>query len=159
MTFSRASNLLIGIVLLPFSILIAVTAGNVGQLSHGERASKTVVRTGKAAVETCERHGPISGYGLGIWTTCDITVTWADGTIEQRKTDHGLFTADEQGGTFEVGEIHLGNKGGEGYQRLLVRDARPQNGAYIAAMIALYLTAFVTFCLSLERLSRWWRRT
>jgi hypothetical protein len=157
MTLSRTGNLILGATLLPLSILLALTAGNVGQLSHGERAGKTVVRTGAATVVSCERHGPVSGYGLGIWTTCDIEVAWPDDARERRSTDHSFFTADERGRTFEVDEIHLSNKGGTGYQRLLARDARPQNGAYIAALIALYLTAFVMFCFSLERLSRWRR--
>lgn len=41
---------------------------------------------GTALATRYERVGPVSMSGLGWWWTCEATITWADGSTEDRKS-------------------------------------------------------------------------
>ncbi len=143
---------------IPLSILTCLTSFNVGALSRGEQTRAEVRRTGTALVTGCHTAGPISQYGLGMWTTCTAQVSWSDGTTETRTADRNFFTSEEVGKQIDVGEIRAGCR--SGCKDFLIREERPVNGGYIAAFLALVVLSVVLAMLGFNSRAalRYWRR-
>jgi Family of unknown function (DUF6346) len=65
-------------------------------------------RTGRAAVTSCVKHGPVTNHGFGYWERCLATITWDDG-LTNRVTVDVVFTSADIGRHVRVGD--LGNYG------------------------------------------------
>ncbi|MEU7905929.1 DUF6346 domain-containing protein [Actinoplanes sp. NPDC049118] len=61
-------------------------------------------RTGRAVVDACDRHGPITNKGFGYWERCTVTITWDDGTVNRLNAD-AVFTSADVGAEIRVGDL------------------------------------------------------
>lgn len=63
-------------------------------------------RTGQASVDRCRGHGPVTSKGFGYWDTCNVTVRWDDGRVEDLTKDH-VFAASDRGRDIRVGDLGM----------------------------------------------------
>lgn len=96
----RSAAFLVGIVLLA-AVLIG-TSITLIRLAGGDYADAH--RTGRAAVDACTRHGPVSNRGFGYWQRCTAAITWDDGTTT-RLTADAVFTSADIGVEVRVGDL------------------------------------------------------
>jgi hypothetical protein len=62
-------------------VLALLVFATVSRVTYG--GGPDVDRLGVAAVDTCERHGPVGLYGLGTAYRCTADVRWSDGVSER----------------------------------------------------------------------------
>jgi hypothetical protein len=135
--------LLAGLLAIAVGGLTLATATSVAELAHRERTEAAeLIRTGVATVSACSRQGPVSARGFGLWDTCQVAVTWSDGSVEVRETRHDFFRTSEVGQRIPVGEIRVMSPD-RSYHPVLIREAWPNDGSYVIAGIALSVVAIL----------------
>ncbi|MDI6103474.1 DUF6346 domain-containing protein [Actinoplanes sp. NEAU-A12] len=112
---SRDAVFLVGMSVLAVVLFLSgMTLVRLGGQDFGD-----ATRTGRASVARCWGHGPVTGKGFGYWDTCDVTVRWDDGTVEDLTKDH-IFAASDRGE-----EIRIGDLGRHRTSRELAREDVP----------------------------------
>ncbi len=96
----RSAVFLAGLVLLAAVLL----GSSVTLLRLAGRDFADAQRAGQAAVDSCNRHGPITNRGFGYWDRCTATITWDDGTVDRVTTD-AVFTPADIGTPVRVGDL------------------------------------------------------
>jgi hypothetical protein len=96
----RSAAFLAGLVLLAAVLL----GSSVTLLRLAGRDFADAQRAGQAAVDSCNRHGPITNRGFGYWDRCTATITWDDGTVDRVTTD-AVFTPADIGTPVRVGDL------------------------------------------------------
>jgi hypothetical protein len=121
----------VGLILIGLTILT---------LSREEALGTGTGRAGTATVETCQRYGPVSGSGLGLWWRCEVAVQWSDGAADRHRESGSLFTPDEAGEPIAVREVlRAEGRGNLNAAARLVRPDRPANVGALAVGVVVFL--------------------
>ncbi|MDI6100955.1 DUF6346 domain-containing protein [Actinoplanes sp. NEAU-A12] len=112
----RSAAVLAGIVLLSLVLL----GSGITLIRLAGRDFEDADRSGRAAVDHCREHGPVSNKGFGYWHRCDVTVRWDDGDIDDLVND-GIFSPADIGRDIRVGDHGLHKQ-----SRQLSREDRQQ---------------------------------
>lgn len=96
----RSAAFLTGIVLLAAALI----GSSVTLVRMAGRDMADAERAGRAAVETCTEHGPVTNRGFGYWERCTASITWDDGTVDRSVTD-AIFSSADIGTEVRVGDV------------------------------------------------------
>ncbi|GAB1641464.1 DUF6346 domain-containing protein [Krasilnikovia sp. MM14-A1259] len=96
----RSAVFLIGLV----ALAVILIGSSITLIRLAGRDYTDATRTGRAAVDACNQHGPITNRGFGSWYRCSATITWDDGAASRLTVD-AVFTPSDIGTEVRVGDL------------------------------------------------------
>lgn len=160
-----------GLALLLIAVLLFGAIQTISSYARPSIDLRSLTKEGTAIASQCEEHGPVTRQGFGPRYSCELDITWDDGSTENVTTQMGLeFTPDDIDQARPVG-FSPGSEGTSGRADTtadaLVRTDLTSHGWVIVLQIPLWIAlvgaalfgvVMTLSCAGLAKRNGWTRR-